>query len=127
MKHTENIMNFNEITVSELQPKHSRGESADNRIRKAWSLQMPESVKATFKHFPGPVKAQLYKNFDAEVNEIWTRMLTAANDNAKSEGAKEVRVNGYRRLEDKFCQDPDELLIQAAQIFIERQSQRSAK
>lgn len=124
---TEQYMNFNEITVSDLQPKHSRGESADNRIRKAWSLQMPDSVKDTFKHFPGEVKSQLYKNFDSEVREIWTRMLSAGNEAAKANGAKEVRVDGFRRLEDKFCKDPDELLIQAAQIFIERQSTRSAK
>ncbi|EQA7786758.1 RNA polymerase-binding protein RpbA [Acinetobacter baumannii] len=120
-------MNFNEITVNDLQPKHSRGESADNRIRKAWSLQMPDEVKAKFKDFPGDVKRQLYKSFDAEVNEIWTQFLVNRNKHASESGAKEVRVNGFRRLEDKFCVDPDELLIEAAKIFIERFAKRELK
>lgn len=109
---------FNEITVSDLQPKHSRGESADNRIRKSWSLQMPESVKKKFSHFPKDVKTQLYASFDKEVGAIWTKLLNDANSNAELSGAKEVRVNGFKRLEDSFCKDPDELLIQAAQLFI---------
>lgn len=120
-------MNFIEITTADLQPKHSRGDSADNRVRKAWSLQMPEEVKAKFSHFPGAVKTQMYRSFDAEVHEIWTKMLGKVNQNAKESGAKEVNQNGFRRLEDKFCQDPDEVLIQAAQIFIERFAKREAK
>lgn len=119
-------MIFNEITVADLQAKHSTGESADNRIRKAWSLQMPEEVKAKFKHFPKDVKMQLYRSFDKETNEIWTNMLANANATAKDSGAKHVRVNGFVRLEEQFCVDPDELLIQAAQIFIERFSTRDA-
>lgn len=120
-------MNFNEITVNMLQSKHSEGKSADNRIRKSWSIQMPDDVKAKFSHFPSAVKLQMYKSFDAEVNEIWTKMLADANNNAKAQGAKNVRIDGFVRLEDKFCIDPDELLIQAAQIFIERFAKRDAK
>ncbi|ADG60009.1 RNA polymerase binding [Acinetobacter phage Acj9] len=120
-------MNFNEITAADLQPKHSRGESADNRIRKAWSLQMPDEVKAKFAHFPGDVKRQMYKGFDAEVNEIWTKMMSDANQHAKDSGAKTVRVNGFTRIEDQYCMDPDELLIQAAQSFITKFAQRDAK
>lgn len=118
---------FNEITVNDLQPKHSRGESADNRIRKAWSLQMPDEVKAKFAHFPGQVKRQLYISFDKEVNEIWVTMLAKANKHAADNNAKEVRVNGLKRLEDAYCVDPDEVLIQAAQIFIERFAAREAQ
>ncbi|AZU98663.1 RNA polymerase binding protein [Acinetobacter phage vB_AbaM_PhT2] len=121
------MLNFKEITVNDLQPKHSRGESADNRIRKSWSLQMPDEVKAKFANFPGDVKRQLYISFDKEVNEIWTSMLSKANENAAKNNAKEIRVNGLRRLEDAYCVDPDEVLIQAAQIFIERFAEREAK
>lgn len=119
-------MNFIEIKVSDLQPKHSGGESADNRIRKSWSLQMPDEVKAKFKDFPGKVKVQLYRDFDSEVNEIWTDLMAKSNSEAAANGAKEVRVSGYRRLQDEFCRDPDELLIEAAQIFITRFAQREA-
>ena len=121
------MLNFKEITVNDLQPKHSRGESADNRIRKAWSLQMPDEVKAKFSHFPGEVKRQLYVSFDKEVNEIWVNMMANANKRAGEQGAKEVLIDGVKRLEDAYCQDPDELLIQAAQIFIERFAQREAQ
>jgi hypothetical protein len=119
-------MNFNEIKVSDLQPKHSTGESADTRIRRAWSLQMPDEVKAKFKDFPGSVKTQLYKSFDLEVNEIWTSLLAKRNEQAIESGAKEVRVGGYRRLQDEFCQDPDQVLIEAAQQFIVEFAKREA-
>lgn len=120
-------MNFNEITKADLQPKHSKGESADTRIRRSWTLQMPEEVKSKFSHFPGDVKRQLYKSFDLEVNEIWTSMLAKSNAEAQQQGAKTIRVDGESRFEDKFCKDPDDLLIQAAQVFITRLATRPIK
>lgn len=120
-------MNFNPIKVTDLQAKHSTGESADNRIRKSWSIQMPDEVKAKFKHLPRDVKQQLYKAFDSEVNEIWTELLAKGNTDAAAAGAKEVRVSGYRRLEDSFARDPDEVLIEAAQTFIVRFAERPIK
>ena len=94
-------MNFNEITVNDLQPKRSAanttndavGQSADNRIRKAWSLQMPDAVKAKFAHFPGDVKRQLYKSFDQETNEIWVELLAKANEDAAKAGATVTGVD----------------------------------
>jgi hypothetical protein len=129
------IMIFKEITVNDLQPKRTAanttndavGQSADNRIRKAWSLQMPDEVKAKFAHFPGDVKRQLYKSFDQETNEIWVELLANANKEAEAAGAKEIRVGGFKRLSDEFCKNPDELLIQAAQMFITRFAQRDVK
>ncbi len=119
-------MIFKDITVNDLQPKHSRGESADNRVRKAWALQMPDEVKAKFSGFPQSVKAQLYKSFDTEVHDIWTSMLVKLNKHAKDNGAKTVRVNGFSRLEESFCKDTDLILIEAAQVFIERFANREA-
>lgn len=120
-------MNFKEITKADLQPKHSKGESADTRIRRSWSLQMPDEVKSKFSNFPGDVKRQLYKSFDAEVNEIWTEMLSKSNQKAQDSGAKVLRIEGEVRYEDKYCNDPDDLLIQAAQVFITRLATRPLK
>ena len=112
-------MNFNTITTADLVSKHSSGESADNKIRKAWTLQMPDEVKDKFKNFPSQVKIQLYKSFDKDVKDKWIELMSESNKLAIESGAKVVKVgDNIKRLEDKFCGNPDELLIKAAQLFI---------
>ena len=46
---------------------------------------------------------------------------------AIEDGAKFVKVDGIERLEDAFCSDSDELLITAAQLWLEDFATRSAK
>lgn len=112
-------MIFNKITPSDLTTKHTSGESADNRIRKSWALQMPESVKDKFKHLPLSAKTQLYKSFDKDVQEKWIKLLSEKNNESIAAGATSIKIgDGLSRLEDKFCFDTDELLIIAAQEFI---------
>ncbi len=115
------------ITPADIQPKKTRGESCDQRVRNAWKLQMPESEKAKFDGFPGYVKCQLFRSFDYEVQEIWVRLMRDAHKAALADGAKYVKVDGIHRLEDAYCSDTDELLITAAQLWLDDFATRSAK
>lgn len=115
------------ITPADIQPKKTRGESCDQRVRNAWKLQMPEADKAKFEHFPGYVKCQLFREFDFEVQAIWVKLMKEARLKAIADGAKFVKVDGIERLEDAFCSDSDELLITAAQLWLEDFATRSAK
>ena len=120
-------MNFDTITPADIQPKKTAGESCDTRVRKAWVLQMPEEQKAKFEKFPGYVRHQLYKSFDSDIIEIWVKLMRNAHQAALKDGAKYIRVAGISRLEDEFCADSDELLIMAAQLWIEEFQLRSAQ
>lgn len=123
-----NIMTQNEITVADIQPKKTAGESCNTRIRKAWSLQMTDLQKEKFKHFPGSVKQQLYKTFDSEVQQIWTDLMTSTNQRLEKDGVKIVKTkDGYSHFSDEHAIDVDELLIQAAKIWLDDFSKRSPK
>lgn len=115
-----------EITPDDIQPKKTRGESCDQRVRNAWALQMTDEHKSKFMHFPGMVRQQLYRAWDFEVQNIWVGMMRDARIEALKNGAKMVKVAGIHKLQDEFCADVDELLIQAAQLwlanFVHRQS-----
>ena len=114
------------VTVADIQAKKTIGDSCDTRVRKSWVLQMPEDQKAKFDKFPGYVKIQLYRSFDYEVQEIWVKLMRMAHKTALENGAKYVKVNGISRLEDAFCTNTDELLLEAARIWLEDFSNRSA-
>lgn len=115
------------ITPADIQPKKTRGESCDQRVRNAWKLQMPEADKAKFEKFPGYVKCQLFRTFDFEVQAIWVRLMKQARETALANGAKYIKVDGIDRLEDAHCSNVDELLITAASIWLEDFATRSAK
>lgn len=115
------------ITPADIQPKKTIGDSCDTRVRKSWVLQMPESEKAKFEKFPGYVRQQLYRSFDYEVQDIWVRLMRDAHKAALENGAKYIKVNGIQRLEDDFCTNTDELLILAAQLWLDDFAKRSAK
>lgn len=117
----------NTITTADIQPKKTIGDSCDTRVRKSWVLQMPETEKAKFEQFPGYVRHQLYRSFDYEVQEIWVRLMRDSHKSAIENGAKYVKVGGISRLEDAFCFDSDELLILAAQLWLDDFAKRSAK
>lgn len=111
---------FAQVTVFDIQPRHSRGESADVRIRKAWVLQCPEEMNNAYAHYPAQVRKQLYRDFDSQVQKIWTDMLRQRREHSIAQGARFVRVNGFTRLQDEYCFDTDEVLLEAALIFIEK-------
>lgn len=115
------------ITTADIQPKKTRGESCDQRVRNSWVLQMPEIDKAKFNHFPLDVKLQLFRDFDFEVQAIWVDLMKKARELALASGAKMVKVEGIYRLEDAYCSDSDELLITAAQLWLEQFSTRTAQ
>ena len=50
-----------------------------------------------------------------------------AHKAALADGAKYVKVDGIHRLEDAYCSDTDELLITAAQLWLDDFATRTAK
>lgn len=114
------------ITPADIQCKHTIGDSCDTRVRKSWVLQMPEEQKAKFENFPMIVKTQLYRSFDYEVQGIWVKLMMNARIEAEKAGAKYVKVAGISRLEDEFCVNTDELLILAAQMWLDDFATRQA-
>lgn len=119
-------MEFKSVSANQIQTRHSDGSSADNRVRKSWVLQMPDEVKNKFKHLPGQVKQQLYKSFDDEVKEIWVKMMNVENQTAIDNNASVKKIDGEKVFVDTNV-DTDNLLLIAAQQFIEDFSKRDMK
>lgn len=123
---------MNEITVKDIQPKKTIGELCANRVRKAWVLQMTEEQKQKFSHFPGKVKQQLYKSFDSEVQQIWIDLMKSKNEQLIKDGAKMIKGKvteneiTQSRFSDEHAIDVNELLIEAAKIWLSQFDKRSA-
>lgn len=107
---------MNTVTTQEIQGKIS--DSADTKIRKAWVAQLSEETKARIKTMPKPSRTALYKTFDSEVHVRWVLKLKEHRDNALANGVKMVRVAGFYRLPDEYCDKTDQFLIDAASEVI---------
>lgn len=115
------------LTAADIQPKKTRGESCDQRVRNSWVMQMSECHRNKFMHFPGAVRQQLYRSFDFEVQDIWVKMMKDHRENALKNGVKMVKVAGIYKLPDEHCVDPDEVLLVAAQCWLADFENREAK
>lgn len=122
-----NIMETVELTPIDIQPKKTKGDSCDQRVRNAWSLQMTEEHKQKFAHFPGFVRQQLYRSFDFEVQDIWVKLMKDHRLQKLSEGVKLVKCLDCWKLPDEHCIDPDETLIVAAKLWLADFAKREAK
>lgn len=107
------------ISAKDLRAKFTSDESGENKLRKAWVLQMPDEVKEKLKTYPGAVRIQLYKQFDKEVNDIYADNLRIARETALANGAKYERIDGVDRLT-KGTVDQDEVLIESAVQWINK-------
>lgn len=83
------------ITTSDIKAKKSSDVSAANKIRSAWSLQLKDENKEAIFKYPSDSRRGLYKVFDKEIQELWTKELAT------------IRESGNTA-------DPDEVLIQVA-------------
>ena len=80
---------------------------------------MPEEYVEQFKKYPGSVRIQLYKQFDKEVHALWSDLLKTANEKAKESGVEMTKTKtGYKVFDKDHCVDTDEVLINAAQLFV---------
>lgn len=112
------------ITSKDIQPKNVRTDSNpnnDNKIRKAWLLQLPESTKAKIKTKlkTSEVRWSYYDAIDTSVNDKWIEIMRKHFADSIAAGAKlVVDKAGAERLEDAYCVDTDEQLIEAAFIIV---------
>lgn len=103
---------MNTITVQDIQGKIS--DSADTKIRKAWVLQTPDTLREMYQAMPLESRRALYKSLDKEVLELWISKMRQHREDALANGVKMIRVNGFYRLPDEYCDQQDQMLIDAA-------------
>lgn len=100
------------ITTKDLKGQNTR-DSFKNSLRKSWSLQVSDEVRAKLKLIPQEQRFDLYNTLDEETRQEYMKLLKEHHDNAIADGAKLVFENGIQVLEEKFRIDTDELLIEA--------------
>lgn len=112
---------LNVVTVKDIQPKNVRTDSNpnnQNKVRRAWVSMLPETTIAAIKSkLKDPeVRWAYYASTDHAVTEVWIELMRGHYEASIQAGAKVVldKVGG-ERLEDDFCVDADEHLIQAAE------------
>ncbi|BBC78098.1 RNA polymerase binding [Escherichia phage EcS1] len=113
------------ITAKDIAPKNVRTDSNpnnDNKIRRAWVLQMPvelqERIKAKLKQ--PEVRWAYYAGIDDAVNEKWIEIMRAHYNDSIKAGAKVIQsASGSDRLEDDYCVDADDQLVRAAEIVVD--------
>ena len=113
---------INLVTVKDIQPKNVRCDSNpnnQNKVRRAWVSMLPEHTQeAIKKKLPvAEVRFAYYKSIDDSVVEKWIAIMQKHYNDSVKAGAKIVldRTSG-ERLEDAYCVDSNEHLIQAAEF-----------
>lgn len=103
---------MNTITVQDIQGKIS--DSADTKIRKAWVLQISDETRATIQSMPLESRRSMYKALDQDVLKHWIGKMRQHREDALANGVKMIRSNGFYRLPDEYCDQQDQMLIDAA-------------
>lgn len=108
------------FTAKDIQPKNVRTDSNpnnQNKIRRAWVLHCDETSAKRLQSLPQETKFMLYDVIDNDVSDKWLEIMRKHIADSVEAGAKFVMDPiGADRLEDEYCVDADEQLIQAAEI-----------
>lgn len=112
------------IIAKDIQVQNVRAESNpnnDNKIRKAWVMQTPELIqeKIKQKYKSQEVRFAFYAAVDSAVSDKWVEIMKNHYNKSIENGAKIVLSRtGAERLEDSFCVDADDQLIEAGAIIV---------
>lgn len=112
------------ITAKEIQVQNVRADSNpnnDNKIRKAWVLQTPELIqeKIKSKYKTQEVRFAFYDAVDDSVSSKWVEIMRKHFTDSVAAGAKIIQTEtGGERLEDAYCVNADEQLVEAAALVV---------
>lgn len=112
------------IIAKDIQVVNVRADSNpnnDNKIRKAWVMQIPELVqnKIKEKYKSQEARFAFYAAVDDAVSQKWIEIMRNHFKDSVAAGAKIVLTrSGAERLEDDYCVDADDQLIEAAAIVV---------
>lgn len=111
----------NGVTVKDIQVKTIRTDSNphnQNRIRKSWVLNIDTDSARRLQSLPQETKFMLYSIIDNDVSDKWIEIMRKHFKDSLAAGAKLViDRDGSERLEDEYCVDPDEQLLEAGSII----------
>lgn len=109
------------FTARDIQPKNVRTDSNpnnQNKIRRSWVLHCDETSATRLKSLPQETKFMLYEAIDDEVSEKWLDIMRQHISDSVDSGAKFVMDPvGADRLEDEYCVDADDQLLEAGEII----------
>lgn len=109
------------FTAKDIQVKNVRTDSNpnnQNRVRKAWVLHCDETSAKQLQSLPQEIKFMLYEVIDDEVNDKWLEIMREHTRASLEAGAKfilDLKAGG-ERLEDEYCVNSDDQLVQAGEI-----------
>lgn len=108
------------ITAKDIQPKNVRCDSNpnnQNKIRRAWVLHCDETSAKRLQSLPQEIKFMLYEVIDDDVSDKWLEIMRQHIQDSVDSGAKFVMDPiGADRLENEYCVDADDQLLEAAEI-----------
>lgn len=109
------------FTARDIQPKNVRTDSNpnnQNKTRRAWVLHCDVESATRLQSLPQETKFMLYEAIDEEVSEKWLEIMRKHIADSVAAGAKFVMDPvGADRLEDEYCVDADDQLLQAGEII----------
>lgn len=109
------------FTARDIQPKNIRTDSNpnnQNKTRRAWVLHCDAESATRLQSLPQETKFMLYEAIDEEVSEKWLEIMRKHIADSVAAGAKFVMDPvGADRLEDEYCVDADDQLLQAGEII----------
>ncbi|ANM46559.1 RNA polymerase binding [Morganella phage vB_MmoM_MP1] len=82
-------------------------------IRKAWSMQVSDDVKSSFKLLPQKERFELYKKLDNETIKLHREMMIKHREDAIRNGANYIIIDDVKVLEEKYQIDTNVMLIEA--------------
>lgn len=108
------------FTARDIQPKNVRTDADphnQNKIRRAWVLHCDETSAKQLQSLTPEIKFMLYEVIDEDVNDKWLEMMKAHVKSSVEAGAKFIPdPYGPDRLEDEYCVNADDQLLEAAEI-----------
>lgn len=108
------------FTAKDLAPKNVRTDmnpNNDNKIRRSWVLHAPTTVKNKLAKVDQELRFELYSIIDRDVSDKWIELMRKHTAKSIEAGAKIVmdKTDCLDRLEDQYCVDSDEHLLQAGE------------
>lgn len=109
------------FTAKDIQPKNIRCDmnpNNQNKVRRAWVLHCDADSATRLQSLPQETKFMLYGAIDEEVNEKWLKIMRDHIQASVDAGANFVMDPiGADRLEDEYCVNSDDHLLEAADII----------
>lgn len=109
------------FTARDIQPKNVRCDmnpNNQNKVRRSWVLHCDADSATRLQSLPQETKFMMYDVLDEETNDLWLKIMRDHIQASVDAGANFVMDPvGADRLEDEYCVNADDQLVEAGDII----------